>query len=414
VNTKTLKRFGLLALLPLLWPSAAHAESDWSGWWLPKTYSLHAPAMDSLFVWIFWITTITFILVQVTLIVFCIKYRFNPNKKKAVFLHGNQRLEMYWTIAPAIILMLLSLFSIRVWNNYRYSSISDDPTRVKILVIGQQFKWNTIYPGPDGEFGRYLSFPKPTDTKWPDGKKHGGVDGPAFLPAEKSIKAINDYNEINPLGKDLEDPAGKDDVYEGALAREIVLPANRPIEVELSSKDVLHDFFLPNYRVKLDAVPGMRGKLFFQATTTSASLENRKEYTLDELTAKLNSAELKDLVIDIDQKDARAAFEVNKSTKLKAWKYVDDKKGTVVRAGSPVNQGAIDRLKKAGFTKVTLYQPYIWELVCEELCGSGHNTMRGQLRFVTNEEYDSFEYDKPLPGSSKATTKPAVALGSMQ
>ncbi len=412
MNNKTLKRLGLLFLLPLLLPAAAHAESNtWASWWLPPTYSVHGPAIDSLFVWIFWLTTVTFVLVQVTLIAFLIKYRYNPNKKKAVFTHGNQKLEMYWTIAPAIILLVLSLFSIRVWNNYRYSSIAEDPTRVKILVIGQQFQWNTIYPGPDGEFGRYLSFPKATDTKWPDGKKHGGIEGPAFLPYEKSIKLINDYNESNPLGKDYDDPAGKDDIYAPALAREIVLPADRPIEVQISSKDVIHDFFLPNYRVKLDAVPGMRGVLYFQGTTTSQQMETRKTYKLDEIADKVETPEFANLVIDVDQKSPKAVMEINKQSKLPQWRYVDAKKATVARDRSPITKITIDRLKAAGFTEITLYQPFVWELVCEELCGQGHGKMRGQLRFVTNEEYDSYKYDKPLPTPAPAT--PGVAMGKM-
>ncbi len=187
--------------------------------------------------WIFWITTITFVAVQVVLIVFLVKYRYNPNKKKAVFTHGNQRLEMFWTITPAIILLILAVFSKRVWDDYRYSPLADKPDKVTILVIGQQFKWNTIYPGPDGKLGRYLLYPKPSDTRWPDPRPvakrttpylfpegKGGVLGPAFLPAEAAVKAINNYNELNPQGKDFEDPAGKDDIYAGALAREIILP----------------------------------------------------------------------------------------------------------------------------------------------------------------------------------------------
>src|SRR3569623_562005 len=137
----TLLRSIPLAFSLLLLPTDAHA-ADWSGWWLPKTYSTHAPAMDSLFTWIFWITTVTFIGVQIVLVVFLIKYRYNPNKKKAVFTHGNQRLEMAWTITPAIILLIQSVASIRVWNNYRYSPLADSADKVKILVIGQQFQWN--------------------------------------------------------------------------------------------------------------------------------------------------------------------------------------------------------------------------------------------------------------------------------
>jgi heme/copper-type cytochrome/quinol oxidase subunit 2 len=434
VNKKILKRFALLSLLSLLLPSSARA-ADWSGWWLPKAYSTHAPGIDSLFLWIFWITTITFIAVQLVLIIFLIKYRYNPNKRKAVFSHGNQRLEMFWTITPAILLLILALFSKRVWDDYRYSNLADSPDKVTVLVIGQQFKWNTIYPGPDGKLGTYLSYPKPTDTRWPDPDKwkkqaarekaikegktppvekpfmFKGVAGPAFLPAEAAVKAINDYNETNIQGKDFDDPNGKDDIWEPALAREIILPANRAIEVQLSSKDVIHDFFLPNFRVKLDAVPGMRGVLNFEATTTSRSLEllpeNRKTYTIDELYNVMDTKEVKAMAIDVDEKSPNANYE----TARKAWRYVDSKKATVVRAGSSVNKASLDRLKAAGINEITLYKPGFWELVCEELCGQGHNTMRGQMRIVTSDEYDALGYDKPR---ATPATQPTVALSAVK
>src|SRR5206468_12178640 len=118
-------------------------------------------------------------------------------------------------------------------------------SRATILVIGQQFKWNVIYPGKDGKLGAYLKFPKPTDPRWPGGITFAGVKGPAMLKYDDAIKQINNYlNDVNPLAKDMDDPAGKDDDYEKQPGRPIYIPAGRPTEVQLSSKDVIHDFFL--------------------------------------------------------------------------------------------------------------------------------------------------------------------------
>ena len=90
-----------------------------------------------------------------------------------------------------------------------------------------------------------------------------------MLPYENAVKAINTYiDQNNPLGKDFNDPDGKDDNWTKTPGREIMIPANRGVEVQLGSKDVIHDFFLPNFRVKLDAVPGMRGKIGFTANMT--------------------------------------------------------------------------------------------------------------------------------------------------
>ena len=265
--------------------SAADVPTGWGSWWLPPNRSAHGGGIDSLFHWIFWITMVTFILVEITLIVFLIKYRYRADRAKAHFTHGNTRLEMAWTIAPAIILAVLALASKKVWDNYRYSPGLDDPNRATILVVGQQFQWNVVYPGPDGKLGRYLVFPKPTDLKWPDGKQFAGVEGPAFLPRERAISAINGYIKSNPIGKDFTDPNGADDDWSATAGREINVPANRPVEVQLSSIDVIHSFYLPNFRVKLDAVPGMRGRVPFTATMTSAEreVESRRIYAIDEL-----------------------------------------------------------------------------------------------------------------------------------
>src|SRR5690348_8388055 len=86
--------FSVISVLNIL-----ATPTGWAKWWLPADYSEHGHAIDSLFTWIFWITMITFVLVQVTLIVFMVKYRSRKDVKKAKFTHGNARLEMCWTIA---------------------------------------------------------------------------------------------------------------------------------------------------------------------------------------------------------------------------------------------------------------------------------------------------------------------------
>jgi heme/copper-type cytochrome/quinol oxidase subunit 2 len=331
---------------------AADVNQGWGSWWLPPVRSQHGPAIDQLFNWIFWITTITFVLVEATLVVFMIKYRHRPGVRKAHFTHGNTRLEMTWTIAPAIILAVLALFSKKVWDNYRYSPSSEDPNRAIVLVVGEQFKWNFIYPGPDGHLGRYLIFPKPTDVYWPNPNKDGkpyiyaGVKGPAELPYDKAVAAINQYvTGVNPLGKDFSDPKGDDDDWTPTPGRALELPAKRPIEVQLSSKDVIHDFFLPNFRVKLDAVPGMRGRLFFTSEMTSKEreLSSRRKYTIDELDAafKANANSEFTATIDDEFKTEGAELSAPKGSNAKAWRYVDKPGGsTIVRNGGAVAAGA--------------------------------------------------------------------------
>jgi heme/copper-type cytochrome/quinol oxidase subunit 2 len=407
----------VLALLPATAALAADVSPGWGSWWLPPDRSTHGHGIDTLFVWIFWITVITFIGVQTLLIIFLIKYRHRPDRKKAVFTHGNTRLEMLWTLTPALILAGLALGSKKVWDNYRYSPSLNDPDRARVMVIGERFKWNIIYPGPDGEFGRYLVFPQPSDATWPvgrDGKPttFEGVPGPASLPYERAMDAIKNYNlSINPLGKDYADPKGKDDNFEDKPGRPMMIPVNRPVEVVLSSKDVLHDFFLPNYRVKLDAVPGMRGRLVFTATRTSAQMEDesRRKYTIDELIAAVKRPENSELTIQIEEGTPGADF--YKQRGISYWRYADKEKKTIIRAGGIVTPDVAQKLKDAGITEVTAYLPGTWDLVCEELCGEGHYTMRGTLIVLTEQEYDAKKWDR-LPGTPPGppTTAPAVAM----
>lgn len=390
------------------------------GWWLPTDYSEHGWAIDSLFTWIFWITMVTFIGVQALLVIFLVKYRHKPEKKKAHFTHGNTKLEMAWTIAPALVLAILALASKGVWDNYRYSPIAKDPDRAKILVIGQQFKWNVVYPGPDGKFGKYLIFPKPTDVYWPLSKtgapvKFKGVTGPAALPYDKAVAAINEYiDKENPLGKVFNDPDGIDDDWDKTPGREINIPVNRPVEVQLGSKDVIHDFFLPNFRVKLDAVPGMRGEVYFTATKTSAAreAETRRTYNdLTQLAADLALPENKELAVYIDEQTPG----MNYDQRNKRYRYVDAKNATIVGNGQSLTVDRIEKLKAAGITQVSVYQPGYFDVVCEELCGQGHYTMQAKLVVLDNDKYaEKYEGKKPAPTtapSADASSEQPVAMG---
>lgn len=417
---------GIGALAGLLATASTARAEGWGGWWLPTNYSEHGSSFDTLFNWIFWITTITFIIVQVVLIVFLIKYRSRPDRKKAIFTHGNTRLEMCWTLAPAVILAVLALASKQAWDKYKFPADTGEPTS-KILVIGQQFKWNVVYPGPDGKIGRYLIFPKPTDMKWPaaDGKtvKFGGVDGPGFLKYEDAVSAINKYiASENPLGKDFSDPDGKDDDWSKTAGRAIFLPANTPIEIQLGSKDVIHDFFLPNFRVKLDAVPGLRGMIHFKSLKQStetfdlASVPNEAQIWLDRDTkAAVLGGTPAEFEIPHPTEKVRAGGRMRavaiirnmESLKDAATKRVmrrDKVAADKVEAAKVEAEIAVVRqeLASLGITQLTaITMPF--ELVCEELCGGQHYTMRGVVNMLSPEEYQKFINKSAPPAAANAS-----------
>jgi cytochrome c oxidase subunit 2 len=402
--------FVLCACAPAM---AADLRGGWGNWWLPPDRSEHGHGIDSLFLWTFWITMVTFIAVEICLIYFLIKYRHRPDRKKAHFTHGNTRLEMTWTLLPALILAGLAVGNKGVWDRLRFNPDEKRPDKATILVIGQQFKWNVIYPGADGKLGRYMMWPKPTDLRWPGGITFEKVKGPSELKYDDAVKAIKKYiDQENPLGKDMDDPDGKDDNFDKQPGRAINIPARRPVEVQLGSKDVIHSFFLPNHRVKLDAVPGMRGKIVFTATMTSKEREaaSRRKYTVDELLAIYQANPASAYTLSLSETEKTEGAEMYKPrTGASYLRYKDKDNKTIVRNGAALSAENLTKLKEAAVKEIWAFEAGHWEVVCEELCGMGHSQMSGQVIVLDSKEYNAqFEGGRSL--NPPATQPSNIAL----
>jgi cytochrome c oxidase subunit 2 len=158
-----------------------------------------------LFYLIYYITAVTFILVTVLMVVFLIMYR-QKEGRRATYTHGNTTLEIIWTIIPAAILIVLSFMSVSTWAKVKRHAPDSD---FELQVTAKQFNWEVVYPGADHQFGT------------PD-----------------DVKFDNDLH----------------------------VPVNKVVRVHLSSRDVIHSFFLPNLRLKQDAVPGRTILVWFEAT----------------------------------------------------------------------------------------------------------------------------------------------------
>lgn len=421
---------GLAAAAPAIASAASALASSLAsavpgepgGWkyWLPPQLSTHGDSIDSLFNWIFWITTIAFFLVEITLVVFLIKYRYRPDRRKGVFTHGNTRLEMAWTLAPAVILLVIALATKRVWDDYRFSPLAADPDRAQVLVVGEQFKWNVVYPGPDGKLGRYMAFPQPTDGKY------------KTMPREQAMREIGNYiGGTNPLGqvvdaKNPEDP-GKDDDYVRTPGRALFIPAERAIDVHLTSKDVLHDFALPEFRVKLDAVPGMRGHVNFK---TKPEARSTVRMPVDQVPAE------KPIWLDYDTPRVEAAgnpkrfrlFDPNARARARVRPYIMDtleslnqaaerriRRATPTATPEQISQalpGELEKLradlKAMGISDLSVINRK-YEIVCMELCGMGHSTMRGEMVVLSNDEYMNYlNISAPAPSRGTPATRPAT------
>ena len=196
-------------------------------WWLPPFISEYGEAYDRQFVLTMAVCGVIFFLAQLGLAYAIFRYR--DRGQKAHYSHGNNTMEVIWTSATAVLFLGLVLWGNHIWARVHFQGA--DPGSIQIEMWGQQFTWYVRYPGPDGQFG-------------------------------SSNPELMKESSGNPLGLDLDDPAAKDDLVMPVMA----VPVNRPVEVILRSKDVIHSFFVRELRLKQDAVPGLENRLHFTAS----------------------------------------------------------------------------------------------------------------------------------------------------
>jgi cytochrome c oxidase subunit 2 len=206
--------------------------------WLPSDASTFGPDIDRLFYLILAATGIAFVLTEGALILFIARYR-RRQDRKAVPIHGNRRLEITWTLGAVVLFAGLAFIQQGTWSYIKQRFPPEDQS-VLVEVTAKQFEWHVRYPGTDRRFGQ--------------------VDD-ALISRE------------NPLGVVAEDPAAQDDII--APVNTLHVPVNQDIIVYLRSRDlgfkqVIHSFFVPQLRVKQDAVPGQTIKVWFNAIQTGA------------------------------------------------------------------------------------------------------------------------------------------------
>jgi len=222
-----------LALCLFFWAVATITVGILVGkvWWLPELISVHGAEIDRQLVLTLIIAGVVFFLAQVGLGLFIWKFR-RRGTERASYWHENSKLEATWTTLTLILFLGLGIEGDRIWAGYFMHQ--SPPDAVVIEVTAQQFAWNFRYPGADGVFGR-------------------------------TRPQLIDDSGGNYIGLDPKDPAGKDDVTAQNI---LAVPVNREVRVILRSKDVTHSFFVPQLRVKQDAVPGMGIQVHFTATKT--------------------------------------------------------------------------------------------------------------------------------------------------
>jgi cytochrome c oxidase subunit 2 len=202
----------LVLVLVALGSVAFHLLSPW--WWTPIASNWQY--IDDTLTITFWITGFVFTVILLFLAYCVARYRHIPGRK-AAHEPENKRLELWLTIATAAGVAAMLAPGLFVWH--QFVTVPDDATEIEI--VGQQWQWSYRLPGPDGRLGT-------------SGIQHIGPD--------------------NPLGLNPQDPNGQDDVV--IEAGDLHLPIGRPVKVLLRATDVLHDFYVPEFRAKMDMIPG--------------------------------------------------------------------------------------------------------------------------------------------------------------
>ncbi len=201
--------------------------------WMPVDGSAHGAELDYMTGLVHWLMAVLFIGWGLYFLFVLFRFRAGANPKASytgVKSHFSSWVEIGVVVAEVI---LLVGFAIPAWARWvTPHDPTDDPLMVR--VVGQQFAWNVHYAGPDGVFGA-------TDPSLVD-------------------------ESTNPVGIDRSALGARDDVV---AINQLHLPVDRPVTLMLSTKDVIHSFFLPTMRVKQDAIPGMEIPVNFTPVMTT-------------------------------------------------------------------------------------------------------------------------------------------------
>jgi heme/copper-type cytochrome/quinol oxidase subunit 2 len=282
----------------------------------PNINSGYGHTVDRLYYLIMIIVLVMFFLTEGFLIYSIIKFR-RREGQRASYLHGSNKAEIIWTVIPGMILVWLALYQSGTWDDIRTSGFYKDP-QPAVMVQGfpEQFVWHFRFPGPDGKFGT------------------------------KDDIAVNDLH----------------------------VPVNKKIAVYLSSKDVIHSFFIPNARVKMDSVPGMLTRTWF--TIDKIPVWNLKSQEVEFLTETELSGK-KVALGGIKRVDGEPDVHG-----VRTLRFQPDasKKAQVLFQGKVSEMAQTD----------AEYQMHYVEIACAELCGLGHTKMRTTLTIEPEDQYKAW------------------------
>ncbi len=204
---------------------------------LPISASEHGVTIDWLFNFNMAIIFFVFTITHIALFYFAYKY-YGRKGNVATFLAHDNKLEMIWTVIPAIVLAIIIIFGLKSWNKITQPA---DPNSMVVEIYAKQFDWTARFSGADNKLG------------------------------EANYKLITATND---LGLDSTSAEGQDDII---VKNEIHLPVGKEVEFKFRSRDVIHSAFFPHFRAQMNVVPGMTTMFHFTPTITTADMRKNAE-----------------------------------------------------------------------------------------------------------------------------------------
>lgn len=231
INSWLMLGFGVIGLLLASWEFYEHGKLTVFN---QEAASEHGPEYDNMFMITVVITGIVFVITQFLLFWYAYKYK-HSTKRKALFYPDNHKIELLWTIVPAIVLTILVVRGLKTWTHI---TSNNDPKARVIEVFGYQFAWNARYAGEDNKLGKH---------------------------------DFRQIGIINALGVDTNDNKAFDDV----ITTELHLPVGEPVMLKFRAKDVIHSAYLPHFRTQMNVVPGLPTQFAFTPTITTAEMRTK-------------------------------------------------------------------------------------------------------------------------------------------
>ncbi len=204
---------------------------------LPEAASVEGQRIENLYIVTMLLILVVQAITQFLLFYFAFKYR-GIKGRKALFYADSNKLEMIWTITPAVVLAGLVLYGLSVWTDVMDASDSENPLIIE--VYAKQFQWEARYAGNDNELG---------------------------------LANVRNIKGINTMGVDMSDLNSLDDIP----VRELHLPKGRKVIFKFRSQDVLHSAYMPHFRAQMNCVPGMVTQFAFTPSMTTEEMRANKK-----------------------------------------------------------------------------------------------------------------------------------------